>query len=55
LNGCGLRIGEALDLKTGDVRYGEGLIYIRSAKGRKDRRVPHSGKAADLLRSYQAA
>ena len=37
---CGLRIGEALDLKLRDLHKDEGLIYIRKAKGRKDRRVP---------------
>ena len=53
LYGCGLRIGEALSLRIDDVRYEEKLLYVRSAKGQKDRRVPLSGGIADLLRRYQ--
>jgi len=36
---CGMRIGEILDLTWADVSRAEGLLYIRRAKGRKDRRV----------------
>ncbi len=49
---CGLRIGEALDLQWVDIRRKEGLIYIRRAKGRKDRRVPLSEKLVIQLERY---
>ena len=50
--GCGLRIGEALALKLTDIQSAEGLIYVRSAKGNKDRRVPLSDKLLVVLRQY---
>lgn len=34
---AGLRVGEAASIKTGDIDRDRGLIYIRKAKGRKDR------------------
>ena len=52
---AGLRIGEALNIKIGDVRSEEGLIYIRGGKGCKDRRVPLSPKVLGLLRNYYEA
>lgn len=50
--GTGLRIGEALDLTWEDIRRHEGLIYIRRAKGRKDRRVPLPEKLLKQLEPY---
>jgi len=52
---CGLRIGEALALKPFDIRSNEGLIYIRGAKGKKDRRVPLSPRILKQLRIYYKA
>ena len=52
---CGLRIGEALALRPVDLRLVERLLYVRAAKGRKDRRVPLAGKIVELLSQYQAA
>ena len=49
---AGLRIGEALDLDVEDIRSEEGLIYLRSAKGAKDRRVPLSPVLLKQLRLY---
>jgi integrase/recombinase XerD len=49
---CGLRIGEALALRPADIRSEEGLIYIRGAKGNKDRRVPLSPRILEQLRLY---
>lgn len=49
---AGLRIGEALRLKIGDIRSDEGLIYLRRSKGMKDRRVPLSEKMLEALRDY---
>lgn len=51
----GLRVGEALKLKWTDIRQGEKLIYIRSGKGQKDRRVPLSDTLVDLLEKYAVA
>lgn len=50
--GSGLRIGEALALQLTDIRSKEKLIYIRRAKGKKDRRVPLSDKVLEVLRKY---
>lgn len=52
---AGLRIGEALNLRVEDIRSKEKLIYIRQAKGRKDRRVPLSDKMLRVLREYYKA
>ena len=49
---CGLRIGEALELKPDDIQSQEGLIYIRGGKGQKDRRVPLSDRILQELRQY---
>ena len=40
LYGCGLRVQEPLELRIKDVRLSESLLYIRGAKGQKDRVVP---------------
>ena len=50
--GSGLRIGEAIKLRLTDIRPKENLIYIRSGKGNKDRRVPLSDIMADRIRDY---
>ena len=52
---AGLRIGEALDLKLKDIQRDEGLIYIRRAKGSKDRRVPLSDILKNKLKDYLVA
>lgn len=52
---CGLRIGEALALRPADLRLNERLLYVRGAKGHKDRRVPLAGKIVALLEQYQKA
>ena len=52
---CGLRIGEALTLRPADLRLAERLLYVRAAKGRKDRRVPLAGKIVELLDQYPTA
>lgn len=53
--GCGLRIGEALNLTWSDISRSEGLLYIRRAKGRKDRRVPIPDKLIKQLEDYYRA
>lgn len=47
---CGLRRGELLNLKIGDVDSKRSLLIIRQAKGRKDRVAPLSEKILELLR-----
>lgn len=52
LYGSGLRLGECLRLDLVDVDLSEGRIVVRSGKGRKDRVVPLSGRAALALDLY---
>ena len=49
---AGLRIGEALSLEITDIDSRRNLIFIRSAKGNKDRYTLLSAKLLDLLRTY---
>lgn len=37
--GCGLRVSEAIKLRKEDIRFAEGVIFVRQGKGRKDRAV----------------
>lgn len=48
----GLRIGEALALKVNDIDSKRMLIFIQSAKGKKDRYTLLSEKFLPLLRAY---
>lgn len=48
----GLRIGETLNLKVGDINSERGVIEIHAGKGNKDRQVPLSRRALELLREY---
>ncbi|MGC9383870.1 MAG: site-specific tyrosine recombinase/integron integrase [Kosmotogaceae bacterium] len=50
---CGLRVSEVTSLKIRDIElYSEPLIQIRSGKGNKDRIVPLSKKAEQLINEY---
>ena len=49
---AGLRCGELLNLKPGDIYSDRMLIHIRKGKGQKDRMTILSDKALDLLRLY---
>jgi integrase/recombinase XerD len=51
----GLRIGETLRLKVGDIDSKRNVIIIRQSKGYKDRIVGLSPKILELLRSYYKA
>lgn len=44
LYGCGLRVGEIINLKKDNLNLKEGLIHVHLAKGKKDRfvRIPGS-------------
>ena len=39
LYGCGLRLMECIRLRIQDIDFGQGLVYVRDAKGGKDRVV----------------
>lgn len=52
LIGCGLRIGEALSLRTEDVDIETGVLSIRKAKENKDRLVPMHNSLTNVLRLY---
>lgn len=49
---CGLRVGEVINLKISDIDSKRGVIYIRDAKGGKDRQVPLHDKLLTQLREY---
>ena len=50
--GCGLRIGEVVRLKAGDIDGAQGIIRIVQSKGRKDRHVMLSADMLALLREW---
>ncbi|MEN6520066.1 MAG: tyrosine-type recombinase/integrase [Armatimonadota bacterium] len=52
LYGCGLRIGEALNLEVRDVDLTEGILTIRNAKFGKERLVPMAPTLAQRLKTY---
>jgi site-specific recombinase XerD len=50
--GCGLRGGEVVRLRVGDIDSAQGIIRIVQAKGRKDRNVMLPPHVLQLLRQY---
>jgi integrase len=48
----GLRLGEGLGLKVGDIDAARGRVHIRDAKGNKDRLVPLPQATLNLLRRF---
>ena len=48
----GLRVSEVVNLKISDIDSKRMLIYIKNAKGKKDRIVPLSKNVLELLREY---
>jgi integrase len=55
LYGCGLRLGEALNLITRDVDFKRGTLLIRIAKNKKQRIVPMHETLSKMLMRYCAA
>lgn len=53
LYACGLRISEALRLKSEDVNLSEKFLLIRESKKDKSRYVPLSGSLTECLRIYE--
>ena len=52
---CGLRIGEALNLRITDLDTQRKFMHIRHGKGAKDRFIPISDKTLEKLREYLRA
>lgn len=52
LYGCGLRLGEALNLKASDVDLAEGVLKINMAKNNKDRFVPMASSLTGRCKKY---
>lgn len=50
--GCGLRIGEIVILRAGDIDSAQNIIRVVQAKGRKDRNVMLSNEMLCLLRQW---
>jgi len=50
--GSGIRIGEAANLKVGDIDSDKGRIFIRKGKGGRDRYALLPKKALEALRAY---
>ena len=50
--GCGMRAGEVVRLKVGDIDSAQEIIRIVQAKGRKDRNVMLPGDILGLLREW---
>jgi integrase/recombinase XerD len=53
--GCGLRAGEVVRLRAGDVDSEQMIIRIVQSKGRKDRHVMLPAEVLDLLRQWWKA
>lgn len=48
----GLRVSEIINLKIEDIDSKRMIIFIKNAKGKKDRIVPLSNNILELLRKY---
>jgi integrase/recombinase XerD len=51
---AGLRLGEVINLKPGDIDSKRNYVIVRQGKGMKDRYSLLSGKILELLRKYYA-
>lgn len=49
---CGLRISELMNLRISDIRSEDGYVFIKGAKGKKDRRSVLSDHLLTVLREY---
>jgi integrase/recombinase XerD len=52
LYGCGLRVGEAIALRVGEVDLCAGVLVVLQGKFRKDRLVPLAPSLSQYLRCY---
>jgi len=53
--GCGLRAGEVVRLRAGDIDSEQMIIRVVQSKGRKDRHVMLPPEVVDLLRQWWKA
>ena len=53
--GCGLRAGEVVRLRAGDIDSEQMIIRVMQSKGRKDRHVMLPAEILDLLRQWWKA
>lgn len=49
---CGLRVGEALNIKVGDIYFQQKLIVLRVTKKYKQRLIPYEENLADIIYRY---
>lgn len=49
---CGLRVGEAVNIKVGDLDFNRNLIVLRVTKKYKQRLVPFGRELSDILYRY---
>jgi integrase len=52
LYSCGLRVGEALNLKAGDIDFERGTLFMRHPKNGKQRIVPMHESLTPILKRY---
>lgn len=52
LAGCGFRVNEVRLLETSDVNMDRGIVYVKNAKGDRDRIVPMHSSLTEILRVY---
>jgi site-specific recombinase XerD len=52
LYGSGLRIGELLSLRRGDIDFDRRMIHVKGAKGKKDRVTPLAIRLIPVLETY---
>jgi integrase len=52
LYGTGIRIGEALNLKTKDINLFDNFLIIKDAKNGKERVIPFSSSLSSVLQEY---
>ena len=50
--GCGLRAGEVVRLRAGDIDSAQGIIRVVQSKGRKDRHVMLPDEVLELMRQW---
>ena len=49
---CGLRVGETVNIKVGDVDFEQSLITLRVTKKYKQRIVPYDSSLSDIIYRY---
>lgn len=52
---CGLRVGETINIKVGDIDFERNLIILRVTKKYKQRLVPFDGKLSETIYLYCVA